>query len=256
MHQPTHLRDGASASITCLSRSEEERDPTESGWLGSRNMAHAAVDQPSAVRRVYWDRAATIVTVVLAAITVVILVGLSGIHPRLLMVIAALILPYALGLIWLFLIVRAIQRRRIWAPLVVIPVVIALLATATSTEFPAELRWNLSRPSMNAYVQSLPSPPPPLIREPTQSEIETYDTTFRGACPSMLGTYSIVECRAIPGGYMFLTSVEDNGEGTGVAYLPLTESSRDWSLQVSDNWISVGSWPLEEPWYAILIQDS
>lgn len=204
--------------------------------------------RPAAGRYVYWDRQATVIAIVLVITVIVPLWRLSDPNYGIVALLGSLFLPYVLGFIWLVLVALAVLERRVRAPLLAAPLLIGLLALAPYGDFPSKLRLKSSRPSMNAYVRTLPAPPPLLSRQLSDAELENYDTSFPRACPWLLGSYLIVECKTIPGGYVFLTSVSGEREGAGLAYMPGGELRNNSPAAVLEEAVFE---PLGGSWYRL-----
>ncbi len=163
------------------------------------------------------------------------------------------------GVFSLVLAVRLLRRRenRIHPAVVVgvLGVATALALSILTSSTPATLRFEASRPALEAVVAGhdpLPASSFPEQSwnggsgEPSFADRATF-TRFPGECPAAIGAYAIVECRAFEGGFLFLQQENAITDDSGIAWLPEgLRPQRPDGQGLSPS----GFTHLDGPWYA------
>jgi hypothetical protein len=116
-------------------------------------------------------------------------------------------------------------------------VTVALGVGVAVSDTPRSLRFQASRPALERVVAGhVP---------PSFADRETFGR-FPGECPPGIGAYAIVDCRAFPGGFLFLQRENAVTDDSGIAWIPdgpPRQGSGNFGLDPS------GFTHLDGPWY-------
>jgi len=161
----------------------------------------------------------TAVCGVLAAVTSVVLVVDSGVRAR----------------------VTGLGRARAVVVLGLVTLLFAAGVVAAQSDDGSRLRnrWAASQPAFEQEVRTAGNP----IQ--VESSFDSgYFAPYLGACPGRIGEFSIIDCRTIDGGFLFLQTQGALTDDSGIVYLPAgTPSRSEWGSTETMT-------PLGGPWWS------